>query len=219
MFSTQALPGAQPAGSGVWTFDEGSGTAAADSSGHGDTATLQGSAGWTSLAKVGAAALVPGASGNADVSGSVIDTSQSFTVSAWVKLNSADSNVYAAISQDGSQQSGYYLEYCGFCNGGTFDFTMVDRDASGANAIRASGTTHPAAGIWYHIVGIYDAGANTAKLYVGSTLEASSLLGFQPWKATGHTEIGRAKFNGSASNVWNGSIDDARINAGVLPPS
>ena len=221
MFFTQYLSGAQPAGEAVWAFDEGSGSTAADSTGHGDGATLQGTTGWASAggAKVGASALTLAGSGNADVAGRVVDTSQSFTVSAWVNLSTVDSNVYAAVSMDGSQQSGFYLEYCGFCNGGAFDFTMVDSDSTSASAVRASGTTHPTAGTWYHLVGIYDAGSNIARLYVGSTLEASSFLGFQPWSASGHTEIGRAKFNGSSSNYWKGSLDDVRLNSGVLPPS
>ena len=221
MFTTQTLSGTQPAGSGVWTFDEGSGATAADSSGSGNTATLQGSTSWAApaAAKVGASALVLAGSGNADVAGRVVDSSQSFTVSAWVKLTSVDSNVYAIASVDGAQQSGFYLEYCGFCNGGAFDFTMVSADSSTTSAIRASGSTHPAVGTWYHLVGIYDAGSNTAKLYVGSAPEATSFLGFQPWSAAGDMQIGRAKFNGSSSNYWKGTIDDVRINSGVLPPS
>ena len=216
MFYTQTLTGTQPPRSGVWTFDEGTGSVAADSSGNGNSAILQDSTNWASAgnAKVGSSALQLTGSGNADVAGRVVDTAQSFTVSAWVKLNSVDGNVYAATSIDGTQQSGFYLEYCGFCN-----FTMVNNDTSDASAIRASGTTHPTAGTWYHLVGLYDSGANTAKLYVGNTLEATSLLGFQPWSASGHFEIGRAKFNGSSSNYWPGTLDDVRLNSGVLPPS
>lgn len=221
MFYTQTVAGSGFAGSGVWTFDEGSGTTAADSSGNGDTATLQGSATWTSssAAKVGSSALSLAANGNADVPVPVVDTSKSFTVSAWVQLASVDTNAYAAVSVDGTQQSGFYLEYCGFCNGGVFDLTMVSSDGSSATAVRASGTTHPTAGTWYHIVGIYDATSNSTKLYVGSTLEGSATLGFQPWTASGHLEIGRAKYNGGTSNYWNGALDDVRINSGVLPPS
>lgn len=222
MFYTQTLPGGtQPAGSATWTFDEGSGSTAADSSGNGNTATLQGSAGWASAAnaEVGNSALVLTGSGNADAPGRVVDTAQSFTVSAWVRLASVDGDVHAVASIDGSQQSGFYLEYCGFCNGGAFDLTMVNADSSNAAGVRASGTTHPVAGTWYHIVGVYDASANSVKLYVGANLEATSSLGFGPWSATGHVEIGRAKYNGAASNYWNGTLDDVRLDAGVFPPS
>lgn len=221
MFYTQTLQGTQPAGSATWTFDDGSGGTAADSSGNGNTATLQRSAGWASAgnAKVGNSALVLTGNGNADAAGRVIDTSQSFTVSAWVKLASVDGDVHAIASIDGSQQSGFYLEYCGFCNGGAFDLTMVNADSPNAAGVRASGTTHPVAGTWYHTVGIYDAGTNRTKLYVGGALEAVSSLGFQPWSATGHVEIGRAKYNGAASNYWNGTLDDVRLDAGVFPPS
>ena len=157
-------------------------------------------------------------SGNADVASSVIDSGQSFTVSGWVKLSTVDNNVYAAVSIDGNQQSGFYLEYCGFCNGGAFDLTMVNSDQPNVSAIRTTGTTHPIANTWYHLVGIYDSGSNNARLYVNGSLEATSSLTFSPWTATGHVEIGRAKFNGSASNYWVGALDDVRLNSGVLAP-
>ncbi len=71
------------------TFDEGSGTIAHDSSGNGNDASLLGGAGWTT-GLVGSFALnLPGAVGSyADIPRDVVDTTKSFTVAAWVKLNS-----------------------------------------------------------------------------------------------------------------------------------
>jgi hypothetical protein len=66
------------------TFDEGTGTVAADASGNGHAATLFGGSGWTG-ALVGASALtVPGANGSyAEIPTPVVDTTQSYTVAAW----------------------------------------------------------------------------------------------------------------------------------------
>lgn len=87
------------------TFDEGTGTYAADSVGN-HPAALVGGAGWTT-GIVGPHSLnLPGAPGSyADIASPVLNTTQSFTVAAWVKLNNAngyqtfvseDTNVEAA---------------------------------------------------------------------------------------------------------------------------
>jgi hypothetical protein len=206
--------------SAAFAFDEGHGTTAADSTGSGNTATLLGGADWAPSwgARNGTSALTLNGNGEyAEVPRPVIDTGQSFTVSAWVDLARTDDNAYAVASVDGSQQSGFYLEYCGFCNGGAFDLTMTNSDAHNASAVRATGTTHPAAGTWYHLVGVYDAGAGTLSLYVNGTKEATSSYS-SGWTAHGPTAIGRAQYNGAYSNYWPGSLDDVRFNAGVLAP-
>jgi hypothetical protein len=68
------------------TFDEGTGTNAADSVGD-HPAALLGGAGWTT-GIVGPHALnLPGTPGSyADIASPVLNTTQSFTVAAWVKL-------------------------------------------------------------------------------------------------------------------------------------
>ena len=72
------------------SFDEGTGTYAADSVGD-HPATLFGQAGWTT-GLVGPYALsLPGAVGSyADITSTVVDTTQSFSVAAWVKLNNTN---------------------------------------------------------------------------------------------------------------------------------
>ena len=71
------------------TFDEGTGTVAHDSSGNNHNATLFGAAGWTT-GLVGPFALsLPGSppGSYAEIPGDVLDTTKSYTVAAWVKLN------------------------------------------------------------------------------------------------------------------------------------
>ena len=70
-------------------FDEGSGTIAHDSSGNGNGASLLGGAGWTTgLVGPGALSLTGAVGSYADIPRDVVDTTKSFTVAAWVKLNS-----------------------------------------------------------------------------------------------------------------------------------
>ena len=99
---TQAGGAGPSAGrSGHWTFDEGSGTTAADSSGGGHPLALSGGAGWgPGLVGPGSLSL-SGAGQYAQSAGPVIDTTQSFSVSAWVNL--AGTNGFQTfVSQDGT---------------------------------------------------------------------------------------------------------------------
>src|SRR5580692_1672957 len=125
-----AAAGTAPAATliGHWTFDEGSGTTAADSSGNGHPLTLQGGAGWTT-GVVGPYALSVTPQQDAASSGPVIDTSASFTVSAWVKLD--NTNGYQTfVSEDGSNVAAFYLQLRG--DTGRFAFTRLAYDSTAA---------------------------------------------------------------------------------------
>src|SRR4051794_32529686 len=71
-----------------WTFDEGVGTTAADSSGNGHAASLGTGVSW-GAGNVGsnAVAVAGTSTGVATASGPVVDTAGSFTASAWVNFS------------------------------------------------------------------------------------------------------------------------------------
>ncbi|MFJ9909606.1 LamG domain-containing protein [Streptomyces sp. NPDC101152] len=149
---------------GHWALDEGSGTTAADSSGAGHDATLGSGADWTSGQVGSGAVTVNGtASGSVDVPSPVVDTSGSFTVSAWVKLNKV-SGYQTVVSADGTNISGYYLQLNGTTGKGTF--TRRASDSTSAAEVRTDSKAVPAANTWYHLVGVDDGTAGTLTLYV-----------------------------------------------------
>jgi hypothetical protein len=202
--------------SALWTFNEGSGTVAADTSGNNRTATLTGGAGWTTAARVGAAALNLNGSGQyAQASGAAVNTSRSFTAAAWVKLN-AVSGYQTILSIDGNSVSGFYLQLSG--SNGRFVFNRLASDSSSAASTVATATAAPVAGTWYHVAGVYNFTAKTISLYVDGALQqtVSFTSGF---RATGNTAIGRGKFNGGNVDFVNGAIDDARLYASALTAS
>ncbi|WP_245607643.1 LamG domain-containing protein [Streptomyces prunicolor] len=188
-----------------WNLDEGTGTTAADTTNDHNTGTLQSGASWTT-GKVGTGAVsLTGASNSyVDVPTTAIDTGASYSVSAWVKLNSLSGNQTIA-SIDGSSISPFYLQL----TGGTFAFTTRSSDSTGSTATQVTGGT-PVTGTWYHLTGVYDNSAHTIALYVNGTLQGTTAFS-SPWKATGHTVIGRAKWNGNAVDFTNGTIDDVRM--------
>lgn len=190
---------------GHWRFDEGSGAAASDSTGHLNNGTLQAGAGWTS-GQLGSGALaLTGASNSwVDIPTTAIDTSASYTVSAWVQPSNLTGNqTYASI--DGANISPFYLQL----SGGKLTLTERSSDSTTASYTQVVG---PAAvvGTWYQLLGVYDAAAGTIKLYVNGVLQGTAAFS-SGWKATGHTAIGRAKWNGGNVDFASGSIDDVQM--------
>jgi alpha-L-arabinofuranosidase len=198
---------------GHWTFDEGAGTTAADSSGGGHPLTLQGGASWTT-GVVGPSALAVTPQQDAASSGPVIDTSKSFTVSAWVNLAST-SGYQTFVSEDGTQVSGFYLQLR--ADTGRFAFTRLAYDSTAAyGAVSSATAIVPQRGVWYQLTGVYDTAAQTVSLYVDGQLQQSTHA-VAPWPATGPLAVGRGFFNGAPTDWVSGSIDDVRAYSGVLP--
>jgi hypothetical protein len=203
-----------PSPSGYWKFDEGSGSTAHDSSGDNYTGTLQGNASWAK-GKIGPYALSLDGSSNTDVDipATVVDTTKSYTFTAWVLLTNT-SNHATAISIDGNQMSGEYLQF----NGGGFCFCAFDADSSNSNLYMAATSYTPNTNQWYHLAGVYDAKTKTLALYVnGSIVQSIAYPG--AWKASGHTLIGRGKYEGNLVDFWPGLIDDVRFYQTALSAS
>ena len=122
----------QPA---AYSFDDGTGTTAADVSGHGNTLTLGAGATWDA-GHIGSNSLAVNgsATGNATNAAPVINTALPFSVSAWVKLNSL-SGYQTFASIDGSATSAFYLQLRG--DTGKFAFTRLASDSNAAAAFHA----------------------------------------------------------------------------------
>ncbi|MGA5703631.1 RHS repeat-associated core domain-containing protein [Peterkaempfera bronchialis] len=93
---------------GRWKLGETGGAEAADSSGSHRTATVNGGVTWST--DHGGSAAFNGTDAAISTDGPVVDTTGSFTVSAWVKVNGTAHN-YTAVAQDASWHSGFYLGY------------------------------------------------------------------------------------------------------------
>ncbi|SEH55887.1 MULTISPECIES: LamG domain-containing protein [unclassified Leifsonia] len=190
---------------GHWRFDEGTGTAASDSTGHLNNGTLQAGAGWTT-GQLGSGALSLSGATNSwvDIPTTAIDTSASYTVSAWVQPSTVTGNqTFASI--DGTTISPFYLQL----SAGKLTLTERSSDSTASTATQVVGPA-AVAGTWYQLVGVYDATAGTIKLYVNGVLQGTTAY-TSGWKATGHTTIGRAKWNGGNVDFVNGAIDDVQL--------
>jgi hypothetical protein len=193
-----AHPAGQQEPVGAWHLDEGSGTVAHDSAGTHD-ATLSGSPAWVSGTS-GTALQLDGSGQYAATGGPVVDTTGTFSVSAWVRLDHTGSWA-TAVSQDGDPSSGFYLQYS----------AADDRLAFSTSSGRALSDAAPQPGRWYHLTGVHDADAGTYVLYVDGVAQARTWHQPSGDAAPGPLAIGRAVSGGHHSDFWPGSIDDVRV--------
>lgn len=149
----------------------------------------------------------------------LLDTSKSFTVSAWVKLDpQAQGSYQTAVSQVGASASAFYLGY----NKDGWAFWVRGEDASASAVVAKTPHTLPAQPQWTHLVGVYRAPRKASDrqvlLYVNGHLQAEMPAPEGVFKANGPFLVGRAQYNQNPSNFWAGEIDDVRAFPGSLDP-
>ncbi len=189
---------------GRWKLADGTGSVAADSDGN-HPGTASAGVGWS--AAHGGSATFNG-SAAITTSGPAIDTSQSFTVSAWVYLTST-ADYAVAVSQPGAQQSSFALLYDAGLN--KWGFTRwSDDSATPANHYEAASTSTPAINTWTHLTGVYDVNTHGMTLYVNGTAQGTD-NDPTPFKATGPLYIGQGMSAGSPCCNWTGSLSDVQV--------
>ncbi|MGW0810912.1 LamG-like jellyroll fold domain-containing protein [Nonomuraea sp. NPDC002799] len=177
----------------------------------------------------------------AATSGVPIDTSRSFTVTAWALASGArPTKEETVISQEGSVNSGFSVRYVpGVAGTGAWRIVMPETDTTAAATAGADNTNFDDFGSrgWNHLALAYDSFAGRMSLYVNGQLQqlacpdsdgdgtqddaacadgvswASNMFGFN---ATKSLQLGRVKTNGVWSGNWSGSIDDVWAFQGVL---
>jgi hypothetical protein len=184
----------------------------------GDTPLAPTNVGWAGNARlVGAQSAVFGGSSYLSTSGPVVDTMQSFSVSAWVRLGALPTAVdMVAMSQNGSQMSGFVLgtRLMGSPATPRWAFTMRDSDEAvtpAATAYSPSALTSSDVGRWTHLVGVYDKAAKRLTLHVNGNLVTETPRTGGPWAANGSFVVGRGQANSQPANWFNGNVVDAQV--------
>ncbi|MFJ8136846.1 LamG-like jellyroll fold domain-containing protein [Streptomyces sp. NPDC096013] len=203
--------------SGWWKLNQTTGRSVTDSSGTGNTVTAGPGVTWSD----DAAQFSGDTSGNGDIAatnGPVLDTSSSYTVSAWVKLSDA-STFRTFVAQGGTNRSSFYLQYASTT--GVFRLISPSQDTSAAPSAyySASASTTPALNTWTQLVGSFDASTGTMNLYVNGTL-AGTANNPAPWTGAGPLSIGGAKTaSGAVSNAVNGAVSNVQTYQRALSTS
>ena len=190
---------------GHWPLTDGTGTTAADSSGSAKPATLATGASWASDPARGGVLATNGSTGFATTAGPVLDTTQSYSVGAWVKLTST-AGYATAVSQDGTSSSGFYLQYSLQDNKWAFSQVPTDGSVTGIRALGAA----PTLNTWTYLVGVYNATTGGLQLYVNG-VPAGTATNAKPWAATGPLAIGRGKAAAKNSDFFPGQIGDVQV--------
>jgi hypothetical protein len=198
--------------SGAWPFNEGSGSSAADSSGHGDTGTLVNGPTWTrgeagaALAFDGrrSAVLVPAAATLADL------YRRGLTVAAWVRPAGPQSSG-RILDKDGND-FGWFLKV----EGDSLEFTGDQFELAAASR---GATTPLRAGVWQHVAATWDGSPSSSHihLYVDGTPADGS--GTDGAGAAGDDAAIPLTIGNRAADLargFSGAIDEVRVFDRVL---
>ncbi|MYQ47229.1 LamG domain-containing protein [Streptomyces sp. SID4985] len=191
--------------SGIWHLDNAL-TDATTATQHPLTST---GATWDTLARSGpGAAKFNGTTAYLSTSGAVLDTTKSFTVSAWARLTRKDVN-YTVLSQAGTNASGFQLYYSSYSN--AWLFNRHQTDTVDPVITRSFGTKPPVLNTWTHLAGVYDAANQTIQLYVNGVPQGAPVAFTTPWKASGSLQIGRLWYDGGGRENFAGTIDEVKV--------
>jgi hypothetical protein len=208
--STGSVTVSMPQPVSWWPLGDRSGTNAQDAMGaHAGTAS---NVNWC-IPQYGSCAAFNGTNSDIVTSGPVLDTApgSSFTVAAVVDLTAIPANGASAtvVSQDGTYDSGFYLQYSGADQRWAFARVATDTD-NGPAGIRALSTSGPTLNTWTRLVGVFDAADNQLRLYVNGVLQGTA-TDPSPFAATGDLAIGRAQFDGQPTDWFQGATGEIKV--------
>ncbi|MDA1169405.1 MAG: LamG domain-containing protein, partial [bacterium] len=196
---------------GYWKLDEGAGTSAADSSGHGNSGTLTNGPTWSadptnSISFTNPYALdfdgvddyVDGGNNNSLTFGA----GNSFSYSVWFKQDTAQSGWRGLVYHDSAGKSQGHIGLQAttrYLSGGTGDGSTWQTNSS---------TYVPVVNTWVHAVVTLDRGTNVMKLYADGVEVGSFAHAHVPASPTLGLRIGEGS---PGTERFDGSLDDVRI--------
>ncbi|MFI9388578.1 LamG-like jellyroll fold domain-containing protein [Kutzneria sp. NPDC052558] len=198
-----------------WKFTEGNGNAVADTTAA-HPVTLTGGTSWGTDPVHGKVLGLDGSTGYGSATGPALNTAGSYSVSAWVKLNST-SSYYTIASQGGTNAASFYLQYNKNLN--AWAFISPSNDSTNPTSFPAAqSTTPPALSTWTNLVGVFNADDHSMTLYVDGQ-QVGRTSNFTAWSGAGPFTIGAAKTATGTSDYLNGSVSDVQTYARALVPS
>ena len=188
-----------------WRFDEGSGTTAADSTGHGHDLTLSTGVAW-GPGKIGGALHCQGNTGRGTTP--VLTNLGSYTWMAWMQSPStpgtaAISAPFVNGSQDGDE-FGFSWDHTG---GGSVQ-AGFHRESGGAyDSIQIPGP-RLTPNLWYHVAVTFETPANTLRLYLNG--QASTVVS-NLWTLRAPAGQFFVCGNDAGAQPWTGLLDELKV--------
>ncbi|MFF7897242.1 LamG-like jellyroll fold domain-containing protein [Streptomyces sp. NPDC088817] len=225
-----------------WMFEETTGTGPVTTPNavlDGSALTLYGGAKKSDFGFIDFGSLeLDGVGGYAATTSLPVDTSGSYTVTAWAQAAALPTRGVALVSAEGTTQSAFTVRFVpdsAISEGrGHWELAVPDKDGSDATVVRVTNSEFYDARDWNHLAVVYDGFAKQARLYVNGILqevscdsdeEDSTDCGSQgawaentlAFKAAKSFQVGRAKtgeyFPGLVDDVWvfQGSLTDEQV--------
>ncbi|UZN03239.1 hypothetical protein [Cellulomonas sp. S1-8] len=227
-----------PTGNARWTLDEGTGTTSADvlSTDGGNVLTLTPSTTWTDgltaelAGRADAALLLDEATDGAATSGTVVDTTGSWSVAAFVRADAGDLAA-TAVSQDGDGGSAFRLgtstTACEDAGVTCWAFSVAGDDPDGIGSTTVTSSVPVVPGAWVALFGWRDAASGLVRLDVcsfgtvdepGDQVPVPGALGFLDGgaPAVGAFRVGGAQ---DGATPWVGAVSGVRTWGGVIDVS
>ncbi|HEY6272836.1 MAG TPA: Ig-like domain-containing protein [Terriglobales bacterium] len=196
---------------GYWTFNDGSGTTAVDSSGNGNTATLVNGVSWVT-GKIGDAVSANGVNQYASIPTINLSGTSAVTWAAWVNRTYSTSGGHT-LFEDSTN-----------FNNSTTGFGFFPDDPScGGIATGVNGNVgytlncynQPSSGAWHHLAVVYDKtkpGSSVISLYIDGVLQTPTR---QPDTSTNTNAFGNNPLylfsRGGTQEYTAGEVDDLRL--------
>jgi len=158
------------------------------------------------------------AASTATTAGSVVDTSGSFTVSAWALLDDASRNgTVVAQAADDARSAGYAIRWNATSRQWEFVWHWKDATATSATIqVAGQDTTGQPVGVWTHLTGVYDADADTLQLFVNGHPQTPT-PGVVTEAAAGPMTLATTHYlQGTATDPFTGLVDEVRVSSRAL---
>ncbi|WBB78832.1 FG-GAP-like repeat-containing protein [Micromonospora sp. WMMD882] len=149
----------------------------------------------------------------AETDGPVLNTDQSFTVSAWARLPVGVTGNRTVLAQRGAVESGIFVKY--EATDGRWHCVYGDTDHTTATGAYVGSNNLAAEGVWTHLTCVYDAQAATLTLYVDRIAQRTVGV-VNRWHANGPLMLGRVQWRAGMFEHWSGAIDEVRVYQGVV---
>ena len=218
----EAVVSVRPQLVAYYKFNEGSGTTAADASGNGQTATLNGAT-WTTGHSNNAVSLSGSSQYVTLPNNLTTNLTGDFTIATWVYLNATtmwtrifDFGVGNVPSSGAPSTPVRYMFLTpqGASGGVRFSITTggggAEQQVNGASALPASG--------WHHVA--VTLAGTTCSIYVDGALSGTGTITIAPAQLGSTTQnwLGRSQFSNWPNNdpYLNGRVDDFRVYSGAL---
>nr|WSY55343.1 LamG domain-containing protein [Streptomyces sp. NBC_00886] len=193
-----------------WKLDEASGATQAEGSAGTRTLDLEGGPTLGAPGVKGTAVSLDGVDDYLVSGIPAVDTSISFSVAAWVKLDKVPDTAAVIAAQPGNNAPGFELYYSKSRDRWAFDQYTADTASATPVQAEQAAAGGVKAGQWVHLVGTYGAGANQLSLYVNGVLAGTAPYS-TPWDARRGLQIGASSYGGKPGSYFPGTVDEVRV--------